>query len=406
MKKRILIVSQHFWPENFRISDIAAGFVENDIEVDVVCGIPNYPNGIVPQGYGMFTNKHQKYRGADVYRTWEITRKGNTNLRIFLNYVSYPFFATFKLLGFLGKKYDAVFCYETSPVYMIFPAIVYSKLKKVPLTTYVLDLWPENLYSVLKLKSPFLRGVAKSTSDWHYRKSDKLIAMSDSLREKLLKVTGKSPDRVVTIPQYCETFYEADEYDRRLAEKYAGRFRIVYAGNISPAQNLEVAVEAAKILKEKGIDDILFVIVGDGMSKKRIEELVEKEGVSDMFEFTGSKRVTDMPKYHTLADRLLAPLAKSDDLGLTVPTKITSYLAGGRPILTCIDGEGSLEVERAGAGLTARAGDSQKLAENILALHAMSDEERRAMGRRARRYHMEYHQREKVLRQLIDFILN
>ena len=125
-----------------------------------------------------------------------------------------------------------------------------------------------------------------------------------------------------------------------------------------------------------------------------------------MFEFTGSKPVTDMPKYHTLADRLLAPLAKSDDLGLTVPAKITSYLAGGRPILTCIDGEGSLEVERAGAGLTARAGDSQKLAENILALHAMSDEERRAMGRRARRYHMEYHQREKVLRQLIDFILN
>ena len=157
MKKRILIISQHFWPENFRISDIATGFVENDIEVDVICGIPNYPNGNVPEGYGWFKNKKQNFHGANVYRTWEITRKGNSNLRIFLNYISYPFFASFKVLGFLNKKYDAVFCYETSPVYMIFPAIVYSKLKKVPLTTYVLDLWPENLYSVLNIQNKFLR---------------------------------------------------------------------------------------------------------------------------------------------------------------------------------------------------------------------------------------------------------
>ena len=116
MKKRILVISQHFWPENFRISDIATGFVENDIEVDVLCGIPNYPNGIMPEGYGWFKNKKQDFNGVKVYRCWEILRKGNTSIRIFLNYISYPFFASFKVLSFLGKKYDAVFCYETSPV--------------------------------------------------------------------------------------------------------------------------------------------------------------------------------------------------------------------------------------------------------------------------------------------------
>ena len=192
MKKRILIVSQHFWPENFRISDIAQGFVENEIEVDVLCGIPNYPNGIIPEGYGYFKNTKQDYFGAKVYRSWEITRKGNSSLRILLNYISFPFFATFKSIGLMGKKYDAVFCYETSPVYMIFPAIFYSRIKKVPLTTYVLDLWPENFYSVVDLKSPFLRKICEKTSHWHYKKSDKLIAMSPSLKEKLVSITNKS----------------------------------------------------------------------------------------------------------------------------------------------------------------------------------------------------------------------
>lgn len=405
MKKRILIISQHFWPENFRISDIAAGFAENDIEVDVICGIPNYPNGPVPEGYGMFKNKKQDYRGATVYRTWEIVRKGNSSLRIFLNYISYPFFAGFKVLGFLGKKYNAVFCYETSPVYMIWPAIVYSKLTHTPLTTYVLDLWPENLYSVLHIKNKFLRRIAKSTSHWHYRRCDKLIAMSPSLRQTLQKITGKSRDKIAVIPQYCEKFYEQDIFDRALSEKYKGYFKVVYAGNISPAQNLEVAVDAARLLKNEGVKDVKFIIVGDGMSKKDIENYAARQGVEEYFDFLGSKPVTDMPVYHTLADCLLAPLAKSEDLGLTIPAKVTSYLAGGRPVLTCIDGEGSYVVEKAEAGLTAHSGDSAGLRKNILILYQMSAEDRQKMGENARNYHLSHHSRDMVLAQLIDFIL-
>lgn len=406
MKKRILIISQHFWPENFRISDIATGFVENDIEVDVICGIPNYPNGIVPEGYGWFRNKKQDFNGATVYRTWEIVRKGNSNIRIFLNYISYPFFAAFKVLGFLGKKYDAVFCYETSPVYMIFPAIVYSKLKRVPLTTYVLDLWPENLYSVLKIQNRFLRALVKSTSHWHYKRCDKLIAMSPSLNDTLVKITGKPKEKVATIPQYCEKFYEQDIHNRELEEKYKDFFRIVYAGNISPAQNVEVAVDAAVLLKNDGIKDIKFIIVGDGMSKKDIENYVKEKDVREYFDFLGSKPVTDMPVYHTLADALFAPLAKSDDLGLTIPAKVTSYMAGGRPVLTCIDGEGSYVIEKANAGLTAPSGDSRALYRNIVRLYSMSRAERDAMGANARRYHLQHHSRDKVLGQLIDFILD
>lgn len=404
--KRILIVSQHFWPENFRISDIAKGFVENGIAVDVLRGIPNYPDGKIPDGYGFFKNRRQNYHGADIYRCLEIPRKGNSNLRIFLNYISYPFFATFKVLTLAGKKYDGVFCYETSPVYMIFPRIVFSKLKKVPLTTYVLDLWPENLYSVLDIKNKFLRKTVKNTSRWHYKKCDRLIAMSPSLAKKLKEITGKSDEKIAVIPQYCETFYERDVCDEELLKRYKNYFTIVYAGNISPAQNLEVAVTAAKIIRQKGIKNIKFVIVGDGMSKKHIETLVKENGLEDFFDFLGSFPATDMPKFHTMASCLLAPLAKSSDLGLTVPAKINGYLAAGRPILTCIDGEGSNIVKKAEAGLTAEAGDGEKLAENILTLYNMPKERLIKMGENGRKYHFAHHSREKVLKQLIDFILN
>ncbi|MBE6877993.1 MAG: glycosyltransferase family 4 protein [Ruminococcaceae bacterium] len=406
MKKRILIISQHFWPENFRISDIAQGFAENDIEVDVLCGIPNYPNGNIPEGYGFFKNLKQNYKGVNVHRCWEITRKGNSSIRIFLNYISYPFFASFKILSFLGQKYDAVFCYETSPVYMIFPAIVYSKLKKVPLTTYVLDLWPENLYSVLPIQNRFLQKVCEVTSHWHYKKSDRLIAMSPSLKDKLMEVTGKSSENIAVIPQYCEKFYEQEIADKALCEKYKDYFKIVYAGNISPAQNLEVAVDSAVLLKENGINDVKFIIVGDGMSRKDIESYASEKHVADYFDFLGSKSVTDMPVYHTLADCLFAPLAKSDLIGLTIPAKVTSYMAGRRPVITCIDGEGSMVIEKANAGLTGESGNSKQLFENIKTLYNMSPEDRKQLGENAFSYHLSHHERNKVLVQLMNFIFD
>lgn len=406
MKKRVLIVSQHFWPENFRISDIACGFVEHDIEVDVLCGIPNYPNGDIPQGYGFFKNTKQVFNGVSVYRSWEIPRKGNSNIRILLNYISFPFFACFKILSLLGKKYDAVFCYETSPVYMIFPAIVYSKLKKVPLTTYVLDLWPENLYSVLKIKNRFLKNILKNTSHWHYKNSDKLIAMSPSLKQTLLAITHKNETQIATIPQYCETFYEQDVPNPDLQQKYAGFFKVVYAGNISPAQNLEVAVDCAVLLKQAHIKDLKFIIVGDGMSKSVVQDYARQKGVAEYFDFLGAKPVTDMPIYHTLADCLFAPLAKSDDLGLTIPAKITSYMAGGKPIITAMDGEGSLVIEKANAGRTGKSGDAVQLFENIKELYHMPLCQRNQLGQNARTYHLRHHSRELVLGQLMDFILN
>ena len=190
--KRILVVSQHYWPENFRITDICAGFAADGCEVDVLCGLPNYPKGEWFEGYRYTGPRRESHAGVQIFRAGEIRRRGNTSLRIFLNYISFPVTALFNLPRLHGRKYDAVFCYETSPVLMMLPAVVYAKLHRVPLTTYVLDLWPENLYSVMPVRNKALRAVAAGVSHWFYRRSERLVAMSPALDERLAAIAPRA----------------------------------------------------------------------------------------------------------------------------------------------------------------------------------------------------------------------
>ena len=396
--KRILVVSQHYWPENFRITDICKGFVEGGLDVDVLCGLPNYPQGEWFPGYRYSGPRRERHDGVEIFRAGEIRRKGNTSLRIFLNYVSFPVTALFHLFRLAGRRYDAVFCYETSPVLMILPAIVYAKLHRIPLTTYVLDLWPENLYSVLPVQNKALRAVARAVSHWHYRRCDQLVAMSPALGDTLRTIAPRA--RVSVIPQYCEDFYAQDLCDEALCRRFAGRFNVLFTGNISPAQDLGLLVRCAQRLKADGRRDIHFVLVGDGMSREGLQREIASSGVQDWFTFEGQHPAQEIPKYTGMADALFAALAKSADLGLTVPAKITSYMAGGKPCLVCVDGEAARVVREAGCGLTSPAGDADALYENILALAAMPASEREALGRRGREYYRRFFSRDKLLGQL------
>ena len=368
-EKKLLIVTQHFWPEAFRVNDLAAGFIERGWQVDVLCGLPNYPKGEWFSGYRYTGPRREEHDGVNIIRAGEIRRKGNTGARIFLNYVSWPVCAVFNLWRLKGP-YTAVLCYNTSPVLMNLPAIVYAKLHKVPLTSYVLDIWPENLYSVLPVKNRFLRGVAHWVSDWHYRRCDQLIAMSESLRRRLCQRTSKPESAVAVIPQHCEDFYAVPIHDETLAARFAGRFNLVFTGNFSPAQSLETVIKAAVKARAVGAQALRLVLVGDGMS----------------------------------ADALVASLSDTEDLGMTVPAKIASYMAAAKPLLASMDGEGAAAVAEAGCGFVSAAEDVDALAANMAALCAASPDERAEMGRRAFAYYETHYRRRAVLDRLEEFI--
>lgn len=404
MAKRILVVTQHFWPENFRINDIVEGFLQDGLEVDVLCGLPNYPKGEWFDGYGPHGPWEEHYGTAQVFRAKEWPRKGNTSVNIFFNYVSWPLYA-WAALKRLPGGYDAVFCFNTSPVLMCWPAIRYAKKHKIPFTNYVLDLWPENLYSVLPVQNKLLRRLAQGVSDYLYKKADRLIAMSEPLQQRLCQRTGKPKSAVAAIPQYCEDFYAVPQRDAELEARFSGRFNLVFTGTFTPAQSLDMVLRAVLQARSMGAEKLHLLLVGDGMSRESLQDLARELNAGDAVTFYGSVPAKEVPKFTALADALLISLSDSPDLGLTVPGKLASYMAAGKPILGSMNGAGFAVVQQSGGGLASPACDQQALAENMVKLYTMDSARRAALGTKAKKYYLAHYRRAELLRRLETFIL-
>jgi colanic acid biosynthesis glycosyl transferase WcaI len=430
MGKKILVVTQHFWPENFRINDIVEGFLADGIEVDVLCGLPNYPKGEWFAGYSEAGPWEETWHGAHVYRCREIPRTGNSSKAIFLNYISWPWYARWAL-GRLPGGYDAVLCYNTSPVLMSWPAIHAARKFHAPLTNYVMDIWPENLYSVLNVQNKFLRAVAKGTSDWLYRRADRLIAMSPGLEARLRERVGEKNARgcrqaekhYTVIPQYCEDFYAEPACDEALSRLNIGRFTLMFAGNFSPAQSLGTLLHAMALVKRaaeaapenrtlnrlcpngKHVSRIHLLLVGDGMSRPALEQLAQTLHLEDCVTFYGSVPPQEIPALAGACDALAVSLSDSPDLGLTIPAKLASCMACRKPLLVSLSGEGAKAAAQSGGALVSPACDEEALAKNILALAALPETERSRMGSASFAYYQAHYRRAELLRQLEEFVL-
>lgn len=403
-QKRILVVCQHYWPESFRINDICDYFIDQNIEVDVLCGIPNYPQGKLYDEYGYFTNRRQVHNGVRIRRVFEIPRGRNSNFGIFLNNISFPIASLFHLPWLLNQKYDQVFIYQLSPVMMALPGIILGKIKKIKITMWAIDPWPESLYSFIPIRTAIMRKLVTAISHWHYRHVDKLIVLSDRIRTSMINTSGLDGQNVIVLPMACEKIYEEEIRDEDLAKRFKDGFKIVFAGTITPIISFETALEATSILKERGITDLRWIIVGDGMARKDVEKEVKKRGLVENFFFEGLKPKDDIPKYTNIADALYSSLVKTDFLEATIPAKIPSYLPAGKPIVLSMNGAAIDLINDIGCGLTSPAQDAKALADNLEKLYNMTPTQRKQMGSKAKTFHFKYFERNIVLHRLLDYI--
>lgn len=407
MKKKILVVSQHFWPEAFRINDTCDFFVQNGCDVDVLCGIPNYPKGVFFDGYNWFSKKRQKHNGVNIIRACELPRGDSSVFRVLSNNISFSLFSITHIPRLLFNKYDKIFLYQTSPVIMTIAGIIIGKIKNIEIVMCVMDLWPENLFSMYKTDNKFFIKLVTIIGHWHYRQADKLVVLSEKMKEQIVKTTQISNEKIIILPQACEKIYEETINDKKISDKFKNGFNIVFTGYISQAQSFETIVEAAKSLKDEGIDDINWIIVGDGMSKQWLQDQFNEIGLSDRVYFEGQKPITDMPKYFFVADILIACLVKSKLLEATIPSKIMSYIAGGKPIVLAMDGEvQTLINDTIGCGYAGPAGDSVTLANNIKKVYKLSPKKRTEMGEKARKYHFKHFERNIILNKLYNFMFD
>ncbi len=404
---KVLIVTQYFWPEDFRINDLALGLKQRGWEVTVLTGKPNYPRGIFFEGYGFLKKSRDSYEGIPVIRIPLIPRGDGGALRLAANFISFALLAS--ILGplYCRGRFDAIFVYELSPVTVGLPAIVMKKLRQAPIFFWVQDLWPESLSATGMVRSPFILRIVENLVRYIYRWCDCLLIQSRAFADPVQRL-GANQDRIVYFPNSAEELYHPvtlaqDVYERSLLPT---GFRVMFAGNIGSSQDFETILTAAERLRQ--YKDIHWVVLGDGRMAGWVRQEVRRRGLSDHVQLLGKYPVSSMPRFFALADAMLVTLKRDPIFALTIPSKIQSYLACGRPIVAALDGEGARVIEEAGAGMVVPAEDSAALADVVLAMYRLSPERRAAMGASGRSYFLANFERNMLLdrldRQMKEFI--
>jgi len=395
---RILIVSQYFWPENFRVNDLSTGLVQKGHRVTILTGIPNYPNGKFYCGYNFIKNKRQSYQGAQVIRVPVIPRGKGGNFNLVLNYLSFIVFGLLFAPFVCREKYDVIFVYGISPILTAIPAIFLKKILKVPLVLYVLDLWPESISAVGAVKSPLFLNIVKKIVYFIYKRCDQILVSSPGFIKRI-KEMGIDESKINYWPQWAESNYEivAVKENSTESQEMPSGFRIMFAGNIGAAQGFKTIIEAADKLKNYA--NIHWVIIGDGRIKPWVEDQVRLRKLENTVHLLGKRPVEAMPNYFVLADVLLVSLKKDPIFALTLPAKIQSYMACGRPILACLDGEGARVIQESKAGFSCPADNHELLSEHVLKMYNLTAAERKEMGLCGRAYFEKYFDRDILLSQ-------
>lgn len=400
----ILLVSQYFFPETFRVNDLVQGLLEQGHRVTVFTGIPNYPAGKFFLGYSWKGPLKETYHGATVYRCPLIPRGNGGGLRLALNYLSFAALGCLTIPFFCRERYDAIFVYQLSPVTAALPGVLMKLLRRVPLVHYVQDSWPESLVATGAIRSPLILGAMSKLVGAIYSVCDLILVQSRLFVDHVVKVGGSS-EKVTYFPNWAEDFYvpSAQGSYPEVAGEFPPGFVILFAGNLGKAQSLETILEAAEHTRE--FPDIHWVLVGDGRERVNFETELRARQLSDRVHLLGRREPEQMPSYFAEADVLLVTLRDEEIFAMTVPSKVQTYMACERPILGALNGEGASVIEESGCGKSCPAGDGKALAALAIEMSLSSPEERTEMGRRGGDYCKTRFGRQSLLDQLESFLL-
>lgn len=386
MTLKVLILTQYFWPETFRITEVAQSLQAAGCDVVVLTGQPNYPEGIILDGYSAFALTMQIHEGLKINRVPLIPRGSGSKTRLIINYLSFIMSASiFGSWLLRGQRFDAILVYAPSPIMQAIPAIWLSWLKGAKLITWVQDLWPESLSATGFVRSPTILAAVSLVVRWIYRRNDLLLVQSCAFIASVVKMAGGT--QVIYHPNPGDLAFSNAQANQQSGLQLEPGFNIVFAGNLGAAQALDTVLTAAQVLVDA--EEIRFVIIGSGSQGRWLKQKIELLGLKNI-SMVGRFPPSDMPGIFAQASALLVTLVRDPIVSQTVPSKIQAYLAAGKPIIAALDGEGARVIIEAGAGIACQAEDPHALADAVRRLYETHLEERDSMSQSGRTYYEQH----------------
>lgn len=379
---RILIVSPVFWPEAFRINDLAAHLASQGHEVDVLAGHPNYPEGRLFEGYRWFGPWRERWQGLNILRFPQVPRNQGQAWRLALQYLSFALLGSIRLLAHGRWNWDAVLVFQTTPVTAALPALLAGRLSGGRSVIWVQDLWPDSLEAVgLRLPVP-LKRLAARLSAWIYGRFDQVIGQNEAFLPRL-EAMGVAASRMACVPQWADEGTQTPPGEVTLA--WGPGFTVLFAGNLGRAQGLESVLEAADLSRE--VPGLQWVMMGDGALREWLAAEVERRGLSGRVLLPGRRPAGEMQAHYERAEVLLVSLRRDPALADTLPGKVQACLAAGRPILGAVEGVAAQVIREAGAGLVVPPEAPEALAAVALRFMGGTELERAEMGARGRAWY-------------------
>ena len=352
-KNKILIVSECFYPEEFKINDIAISWREKGFDIDVITLIPTYPFGEVYEGYKNRLFSKEYYKGISVYRVFGVTGYQNNEFKKLLKYLNFMVLGS--IIGlFLGRKCNYVFGYNLGALTDMLPAIIVRKIYRKPVVFWVQDLWPDSVYAYGYKKNKILSLFLNSLVRYIYQNASSILISSRRFESKLRPYIKKD----ITI-NYSPNW--ADDLNMDLKEarlSIDSRVHFTFAGNIGKMQNLEKIIRAFCSLQNHYKSCSQLNIIGDGSNLSHLKTL---SGKTENIVFHGSKPRDEMAKYYKASDFLIISLNDEPVFHATVPAKTQTYIAAKKPILAIIRGETAEIVKDFGLGLCADPSDIESI---------------------------------------------
>lgn len=402
---KILVVCQYFAPEPFRVSTLCESMQALGHEVRVLTGMPNYPEGRLYPGYGLTGPWHETNQsGTEIFRVPLVPRGNGGKVSLALNYATFAFNASVRSLFFLHQPFDLVFVYQLSPITMAVPAILIAKLKRIPLVLYSLDLWPDSVSATGVRLPSFLQRCLTIFSRFIYRQPSRLLVSSRGFMTRMAEL-GVANEKLQYWPQAAEG-YAAEQDESRLQairDQMPFGFVVMFAGNIGVAQGFPTLLAAAEMLRD--VQKLHWVILGDGRMRQWVENEVRARELAHCVHLLGRHPGVEMPFWYSLADSMLVSLKKDPVFAATLPAKVQSYMACGRPILAAMDGEGANVVREADAGFSCASDDPAGLAGIVRQMMALPKPEREQLGKNGAIYAAKQFNQDKLRREL-DMVLS